>query len=314
MGGIGILLNRNAGKRKLFQRKIDHKLAFVLGDRDSLRQTATIEEIEEVARFFKSRRIDILGIGGGDGSNHHTLTTFIRVYGETPLPKIAFLRGGTHNAHAVSIGLNGKPEKILGKIVHKYHLGYPIDSMERKVLKVIDGNDIRYGFTLGTGFLCHFYEQLQLRQAESQLKLAGFLATTVTSIVLGGGFQNGLFEPYLAEVIIADKVLPWSKHNSVSCSTMESIGMGFKPYPRANEKPDMFQAAVLRIRPRAFVRMMSSFWFGKSVDHPDVHNALSDRVVIQAQNPLSYVLDGEIYHGTNRLEILTGPKIDVLMA
>jgi hypothetical protein len=31
------------------------------------------------------------------------------------------------------------------------------------------------------------------------------------------------------------------------------------------------------------------------------------------EDPISYVFDGEIYHGSNRLEIRTGPPVDILL-
>ena len=89
MPGIGIILNRNAGKKRAFRGQIGEKLAFVLGDPGSLKETSSIDEIDDVAKAFLDREIDILGIGGGDGSNHYTLTTFIKTYGERPLPRVA---------------------------------------------------------------------------------------------------------------------------------------------------------------------------------------------------------------------------------
>ena len=70
--------------------------------------TETLDEVRGLAREFKEKGIDILGISGGDGTNHRTLSTFLEVYGETPLPKIALLRGGTMNnlANQLGIGLH----------------------------------------------------------------------------------------------------------------------------------------------------------------------------------------------------------------
>ena len=68
MAGIGIILNRNAKKGQSFRGRIGEKLGFILGDPQSLRETFEVSEIGAVARLFQEREIDILGIGGGDGS------------------------------------------------------------------------------------------------------------------------------------------------------------------------------------------------------------------------------------------------------
>jgi len=79
---------------------------------------------------FRHLDIDVLGISGGDGTNHVTITGFLDVYGSeqggggttpTPLPQIAFLRGGTMNTVANSVGIqHGKPEGLLSRLARAY--------------------------------------------------------------------------------------------------------------------------------------------------------------------------------------------------
>ena len=313
MPGIGIILNRNAGKKRAFRGQIGEKLAFVLGDPGSLKETSSIDEIDDVAKAFLDREIDILGIGGGDGSNHYTLTTFIKTYGERPLPRVAFLCGGTHNAHAYSIGVKGKPEKLLEKIMRKYHTKERFDVTRRKVLWVDDGRDVHYGFSMATGFMYRFYRQLHIQQDDSQLKVAGRIAAWFGSWLTHGKMIREVFRLEPGKITVNGESLPWEVNNGVSCSTMEKLGLGFTPYPRANETLKTFQTGAFKIKPRTFARIMWTFKGGGIPVHPDHFNDITDHVVLEAERPISYVFDGEIYHGGNRLEIRTGPPVDILL-
>jgi len=314
MAGIGIILNRNAGKHQTFRSRMGTKLAFVLGAPDSLREPTSEDEIDDVVKSFSDRDIDILGIGGGDGSNHYTISALVKLYGDKPLPKIVFLCGGTHNAHALSVGMRGTPEAILKRVTQKYHNGESLDLLRRKILHIDDGNREHYGFSMATGFMFRFYEQLHLRQDDSPVKVAAQIGSWLGSFAVHGKTIRDVFRLEPGRITISGKELPWESNNGISCSSMEKLGLGFTPYPRANEEPGKFQAAALRIKVGDFIRLMWHYKRGRVPDHPDQINTITDHVRLEAENAVSYVVDGEIYEGTNQLEVRTGPGLDLILA
>ena len=120
MAGIGIIVNRNAARVRSFRGRIGEKLGFILGDPASLRETFEVSEIEDVARLFLDREIDILGIGGGDGSNQRVLSTFTRIYGDHPLPRVLLLRGGTHTGGFAYADVEALARDARGPDAHGY--------------------------------------------------------------------------------------------------------------------------------------------------------------------------------------------------
>lgn len=313
MAGIGVILNRNAGRKGAsFRGRIGEKLTFVLGDPDSLRETSQIEQIDEVIQAFFERRIDILGISGGDGSNHYVLDACHRIYRDQPLPRVAFLCGGTHNAHALSIGVRGTPERLLQGIMRKYHTRARFDLTHRVLLRVDDGVRVHCGFSLGTGFLHRFYEELVMRQDDSPAKVAGLLAAWIGSLFVGGRRIRKIFDLEPGRVALDDQALDWSMLNGFSASGMEKLGLGFTPYPRASETPTTFQAGVLRIRPATCLRMMWAFKRGVVPRHADFHSVIARRTVLQTERPISYVFDGELFHGGQRLEVSVARRIELI--
>ena len=268
VAGIGIILNQNAGRSRSYRERIGEKLGFILGDPDSLRETCAVEEIESVARLFLERDIDILGISGGDGSNLHVLSTFIRVYGHRPLPKILFLCGGTHNANARSIGLKGAPEQILERLVRRYHAKDRIETTSRCILRLEDGTCVRHGFTVATGFWYRFFEHKHLERCHRPWKVVALIASLFGAFFSGSTRIKELFSLKPARITVSGKPLSWESTNGIAASTMEQVGLGMRPFSRAAEAPGKFHAMTFRIRPERFVRVSWRLLRGRLETHP----------------------------------------------
>ncbi|NOY28109.1 MAG: diacylglycerol kinase, partial [Oligoflexia bacterium] len=98
------------------------------------------------------RPVDLVCINGGDGTLAHTLSALARTWGETPLPAIALLRGGTMNTIAHGIGLSGKPPAILRRLLHRHAQGQAQPTTTRHLMRIRDGLGVdRYGFLFGNG-------------------------------------------------------------------------------------------------------------------------------------------------------------------
>src|SRR5690349_1009041 len=104
MGGIGVVLNPRSRQNRRDPAAAS-RLARTLGDQGVVRMARTREDLARIAEDFRKLKIDVLGISGGDGTNHITLTGFLEVYSDEPLPPIAFLRGGTMNTVANAVGV-----------------------------------------------------------------------------------------------------------------------------------------------------------------------------------------------------------------
>src|SRR5262245_52846991 len=97
------------------------RLGYLIGSRGAAEATRPLDHLYRVAEEFKKAEIDMLGLNGGDGTIHHTLTAFSKAYGDQPLPQVALLRGGTMNTICNSLGLKGDPPKLLFELVDRYH-------------------------------------------------------------------------------------------------------------------------------------------------------------------------------------------------
>src|SRR3989338_9471201 len=97
MPGIGVILNPYSRSNRKNPGRAE-RLGFIVGDKGSCHATRDISDVERFAQEFKERGVEILGLSGGDGTYQRTLTTFVKIYGETPLPQIALYRSEQHTS------------------------------------------------------------------------------------------------------------------------------------------------------------------------------------------------------------------------
>src|SRR6187402_688216 len=133
MSGIGVIVNPRS-RRNQNDPRAAQRLARTLGDHGVVRAATDKDELARIAEDFRRLKIDVLGISGGDGTNHVTLTGFLEVYSDEPLPPVAFLRGGTMNTVANAIGVpKGRPDGLLASLIARYNerMENPLQVVER---------------------------------------------------------------------------------------------------------------------------------------------------------------------------------------
>src|SRR4051795_520173 len=154
MAGIGVVLNPHS-RRNLNDPRAALRLARTLGDHGVVRTAHNRDDLARIAEDFRKLEIDVLGISGGDGTNYVTITGFLAVYADEPLPPLAFLRGGTFNTVANAVGVpRGGPEGLLAKLIAGYlaRKHQPLRSASRQVMRIGE----HYGFIFGTGAIYGF--------------------------------------------------------------------------------------------------------------------------------------------------------------
>lgn len=310
---IGVLLNRNAGKHRLFRTRLAEDLRRTLEPQDLLRETWRLEQVKDALADFRAAGIDTLAIAGGDGSNHHVLSAAVEVFGADNLPAVMLLCGGTHNAHALSVGIRGRPRALLGRLVEMRQRGQSPAWASRTLLRLSDNRRSWYGFTMATGFMYRFYQELLTGTGDSATQVLRRLLSWSGAFVLGSRRLQETFRLEQERVEVEGTACDFSENNGVACSGMEKLGLGFTPFPLAARTPGRFQAAVVKIRPGAFIKLMGHWWRGRLPRHPDVFVAETSRVVLPGRNARGFVLDGELYQASGRLCIESGPVVRLLL-
>jgi diacylglycerol kinase family enzyme len=308
MEKIGIIHNPFA-KGNLKRPWIAKELEKVVGDVGVFRETRNIEELPMVAEEFLEQGIETIAVNGGDGSLHLVLTAFVPVYGDKPLPKLMTLRGGTMNTMSNSLKIKGKTLGILKKAVEKIKAGEPFNEREQYLIKVSG----KYGFMSGTGYISNFLDAYYSGSSTGPWQAIKLISRAVGSVTLRTDFINELFQKAPLKVTVDGKQLDPEEFSIVLACSVRELGLGFKPTPRAYDKPGHFHLIAATIRPGQVVPKLPGIWLGKDLIHPEVqHSNPAKEVVVEPKGALRWTLDGEMYETEQPLRFSVGPTITVV--
>lgn len=306
MSGIGLIFNPLAGHNRR-DPAIALRLARKLGDHGLVATPRTVDELCRTAEDFLRLRIDVLGIAGGDGTNHVTITGFHRTWRNQPLPTLAFLRGGTMNTVASSLGLpRGHPERLLDRLLGRY-TQRSLETIAQPTMD-IEG---QLGFLFGTGivpaFLRAYYESGEPTPWTAIKTLARF----ATSAVVGSA---SLQQPIEAEVTTnAGDHWPLRAYTTIAAGTIRDIGLGFRPFARAGEVPGTFHLLGIHARPSEIVKDLPRIHRAEGMKEGKADEALAREATIHARaRTIPYMIDGDLkVHPRSELTIRLGPHVRV---
>jgi diacylglycerol kinase (ATP) len=304
MGGIGVITNPRS-RRNRRNPALARQLAYVLGEQGQLAAPHDFDALHRVAEHFKERQIDILAVNGGDGTTHVALTAFKKVYGDDPLPQVALLRGGTMNTMASGMGIRGRPDQLLGQLVQAYHSGTPMRTTERNALLVND----QVGFLFGNGMLSNFLEVYYAGSEPSPIKGARLLAQALFSTLVGGGFSRRLRRRVKLRVTVDGHTWDNDDWLTIAIGTVDNIGLQFRPFPRVVSRPGHLEILGVSASLGELARKLPAIRLGRQLNHPSFPNAVAKEVILESEESLGFMVDGDFHHAGQRLEICPGPRI-----
>src|SRR5689334_14254722 len=280
MGGIGIVLNPRS-RRNLRDPRAALRLARALGDHGVVRTAATRDDLARIAADFRKLQIDVLGISGGDGTNYVTITGFLDVYADEPLPPLAFLRGGTFNTVANSVGVpRGAPDGLLARLIRRYaqRARKPLHWVERHVMRIGD----HYGFIFGTGAIYGFISEYNKSQERNARWAAEVLLRASGRVALGE--PTPVAERWTGRVTLDDgDVFPERDYLAVGAGTVDQIGLGFTPFYRSSAMPGFFHILGIHMSAWSFVRQLPNVWRGRPMGPEHTYDRLAQRAVIEGR-------------------------------
>jgi len=311
MPGIGIINNPRSKQNRRKPGRI-RKLGYILGEKGDSLTTQSMEQIDDCIAKFKKQQIEILGINGGDGSNHIAIDKLIEIYGKTntPLPMIAFLRGGTLNTIARGFNIFGTPESILHNISNKYGQGEKFNTVQAKLL-TING---RHCFIFGNGLIANFMHTYYTTGNPSPAHGVATLFRGIASTFSGTQLAKDWFKKINARVTVDGNELPITQFTAILSATMKEIGVGFQPFYRAFERPDKFHVLFYTCTPLQFARELPYIFMAKPIHDYMGRETLAEKVIIEATEPFHYTQDGEMYTWEGGpLEIGLGPQLTLII-
>ncbi len=301
MPGIGVVVNPNARGNRVGGVERIRRLTEVVGADGMVRVTESPAAIEDVAREFRDRRVEVLAICGGDGSYHCTLTAFRAVYGDEPLPLLLPLRAGSINYIADAInGRRGSPEQVLARVVRDYRRGLSYETTERDVIRV---NGREYGFVLSFGTAVNYLRAYYALEKQGPWHAARLLARLIVSALAGTHIARAVFQAVAADVECDGLPVHFRQFTFFLAATVDRIALGFRPTYLGTRKPGYLHVVGGPIPAHRLIRRIVRVYRGFPTGESTLFDTLARRLVIRFFRPEAYMIDGDILPPAERLDV-----------
>lgn len=309
MPGIGVVLNPHARANR---RSGDRMQLFTetVGDDGLVRQTSSLQEMEELARELRARGIDILAICGGDGSFFRTLSAVVRAYGNDALPHFLPLRAGSMNTIARSVGCRrGSPERVLAQTVADYRAGRPFELTERHLVQV---NGEHFGFMVGAGVVVNFLQVYYATGKPGPRTAAKLFRRVIVSGLTRSALGRGLLQPVQADIDCDDERVPHRRFTFIYASSITDIGLGLKATYLATRKRGFFHLLAGPVLPQQVLPRLWRLRRGFPLELDEMYDNLARHVRVEFSRPSHYMIDGDVLGVAPRLDLATGPRLTII--
>ncbi len=306
--GIGVITNPRSRVNKRDPAQM-RSLGYLLGSEGAAEATRSLDDLYRAAEEFKAAGIDILGINGGDGTIHVTLSAFLEVYGDAPFPKIAILRGGTLNTIARGLGIKGKTQEILYQVIDRYHQGEAFKLVERPIMKLNDS----FGFIMGNGIVANFLEAYYATGRPSPMTGATTLLHAVGSAIFRTPFTKRLMQRFHGRVVVDGE--PWAREDfvTVTAATVPELGLGFAPYYRCWESLEHFAILGIHCSAVGLAMELPRIYRARPIRRDRAISVLAKHVVIESDDEFAYAVDGDVHKTKGKLEMSVGRVLQIIV-
>lgn len=299
-----MIINPHSKKIKKFKTDPVEYYKKIGGNSVDIILTQTLDDITNAAKEFKKQEISYLVISGGDGSIHHVISRFIKVYKNSKLPHVLILRDGSMNNIARSYNLKGRGHDLLKRLVNAVNNNDKISIVYRNTINI---NDM-YCFMFGLGITANFINEFNKGGNKSPLKA---VKTILKGIFIAIFKENneGLFKRTKLKVFVDGKELWFNDFFGVLALTIANLPIGFKPAPRAYENENAFHLLASGLKPYEFLLRINKFRTGKPIKHKYHYDNIASEIKMMCQEKFLYQMDGDVYEADRELSVRMGPRI-----
>jgi diacylglycerol kinase family enzyme len=312
MGGIGIV-NNPRSRRNRRHPETGRRLRELLGSDGEVADASTPEELARALERFRSERIDLLGVNGGDGTAHVVLTAFARAYDGAALPRLLLLPGGSMNTVADAHGIRGSPERVLWDVVTRRRAGLPLRAVDRDLLRVqADGGDPRYGFIFGTGAAVAFLEAYYAAGRTSPAAAGWLVVRAIASALIDGPLAASIAVRERLRVTTDGDEWPDQAYLGVVAGSVPEIGFGFRVFARCDEQPGFFHAVGVTGSVAQVALSIPRIRRGRPWRRRVALDEVARELVVSGDAP-RFTVDGDLYAARREIRVATGPAVEVVV-
>ena len=268
-----------------------------------------LRRLAEEARLAAALSPTVIGIHGGDGTLHRTLSALIAAYGDRALPPVAILPGGTMNVVASSLGIRAKPETVLAELAADNRQGTAPVTLTRRCLRV--GGD--HGFIFGNGLLSNFLEEYYARGSYGALRAVWIVFHILLSLLTTRHYARRIFRRFRGVVQVDDNRLTRTDLTGIGAATVTEVGLGFKLHHRADDDPQRMGGLTIHGGPLSLLLDVLDVRLGRGLSPKRATSFVATRLLIEPEDAEStYTLDGDLYVARGPFAVEMGPALEIV--
>ncbi len=304
-----IILNRHAGSMRRNPR-LAERMKRLCGTRAALYVTTDAEQLARVATQVADAGVTTVGVVGGDSTASTTLTALWRAYGKRSLPKVAFLRGGTMNTVATSLGISlHSPSELLRRTLRALAQPQRARLCVRPAMRIGD----RLGFLFGTGVWYGYIAESYADGPPTRMTNAAVLMRAAASAAVHGPTYTRIFERRRLSVRFAGGAWESRSYLTIAAGTVADAGFGFRPFQRAFRTDSAFELLAVKGGPRDVLRELPRVWLGRGLSDDTAYDTVTTWAELSAADgPFGYSVDGDVATAPGRLRLELGPTFRFL--
>ncbi len=297
---IGILSNPRSHRNK---RGLDGIARLTAGAEAVMHRTAVgPDEVDAVLHDFAAAGIGLIVLNGGDGTVQAALTTLFgrRPFAEVEVPPLAVLRGGMTNLISLDVGLRGRREGAVARLLKWAAAGGTDDAVVRRRLIRLEarpGAPPLYGMFFGTAAMCR-----AIRATRSGLEARGIEASAAAAAMLAGIAGSHLLGRHGGDAILSGDPIAIGFDGAAAgaprdwllamVTTLDRLILRSRPY--WGEGPGGLRFTGIHYPPRRLLCAIPSVLRGRGTAlGPDYVSRNADSIALTMACP--YTLDGELF-------------------
>ena len=295
---IGLICNPNSGRN--LQQLTQLEAAIANCANLLYVPTASEDDIPAAIERFAQAKVEIVAINGGDGTVAHVLTHLLRHSGFKTPPKLILLPGGTTNMNVGDVGIPGKIQPAIKKLIRWSQGELPdLEPRERPILQIKQGESgaPMYGMIFGTGAIIqaieYWHSNVKQKGFRNEFSSGLALARTVWGLIRR---DPRFAKPVALDIHFGDNQRIQQDNMMMFVSCMPRVFLNFRPFWGVEDGP--LRMTVVRDRAERFLCTLPAFLRGRPNERltPEAgyesHNV--DSLTIDMEG--AYTLDGEILH------------------
>jgi diacylglycerol kinase family enzyme len=294
--------------------------------RATLFATRSPDDLPAAVATLKAQGIVVLAVCGGDGTLLSTVGAAVAAYG-AKLPALVILPGGTMNTVARNLGVRGKPEEVLARLLGALKAGgqkglAAVPRFVQEVMRVMTWGEetgaergetlTRYGCIFSAAMGARYLAAYSRRPSLPWAAWLG-LRTIGSSLIPGGGsFARWLFGRTPVELFIDGERATETSFRLLLCATVPDVGLGMRVPWQAGCVPGRFQIIASSLPILKNVLQLGRMQRGQPLRGQPHLDCLAKEVRLRFSTCQPLTLDGELFSASG-VDLSLGPPLEFLI-